>query len=236
VTPAGGPAPWTGIHAVTFDADETLWDFDASMRVALGHVQRALWARVPAMAHVDVDHLAAVRDEVAAEHGRRGHITMSGIRRLSFVRVLRDHGVDDPVLAEELSTIYFFHRHQVALFDDVIASLDQLPPHVELGLITNGNTDAEKSGLPGRFAFTVYADRVGVPKPDPAIYRIAIDHAGCEPHEIVHVGDDLTTDVVGPQAVGMRAVWINRTGAALPADARPDAVITSLHELPALIR
>jgi HAD-hyrolase-like len=47
-----------------------------------------------------------------------------------------------------------------------------------------------------------------------------------------HVGDSLATDVAGAVAVGIRSVWLNRTGRQLaPSDPRPDSEITSLREL-----
>jgi putative hydrolase of the HAD superfamily len=44
----------------------------------------------------------------------------------------------------------------------------------------------------------------------------------------VHVGDGLETDIAGAQAVGMKAVWINRAGIPLPEGYAPDAELPSL--------
>ncbi|MCC7077491.1 MAG: HAD-IA family hydrolase [Acidimicrobiia bacterium] len=52
--------------------------------------------------------------------------------------------------------------------------------------------------------------RVGIEKPDPRIYRIALEEAGIEPHEAVMVGDSLESDVNGPAAVGIRGVLLDR--------------------------
>jgi putative hydrolase of the HAD superfamily len=51
----------------------------------------------------------------------------------------------------------------------------------------------------------------------------------------VHVGDGLDTDVAGAQACGMKAVWINRAGIALPDGYAPDAELPSLTGLRRLI-
>jgi putative hydrolase of the HAD superfamily len=51
----------------------------------------------------------------------------------------------------------------------------------------------------------------------------------------VHVGDGLETDIAGAQAVGMKAVWINRAGIPLPDGYTPDAELPSLAGLDALV-
>jgi FMN phosphatase YigB (HAD superfamily) len=50
------------------------------------------------------------------------------------------------------------------------------------------------------------------------------------------VGDNLHYDVQGARQVGIRSVWVDRTGAGLPAGspAQPDHIIESLKELPDL--
>lgn len=50
------------------------------------------------------------------------------------------------------------------------------------------------------------------------------------------VGDSLRRDVQGAQQAGLRAFWLNRTGAKRELDVVPDAEMTSLSELPALLR
>ncbi len=44
-------------------------------------------------------------------------------------------------------------------------------PFYRLGLVTNGNTYSERCGLPGLFAFTIFAQDYQVPKPQPEFYE-----------------------------------------------------------------
>jgi 2-haloalkanoic acid dehalogenase type II len=227
---------FAGASVVTFDADETLWAFEIAMRHALAQTIELLRATHPDVAERwSVDELVALRDRIADEQGRA--VTIAEVRRLSFVEALRTHDIDDPDLVASLTERYFHHRHgDVQLFDDVLPMIAALRPDLRLGLVTNGNTDPELSGLPGHFAFVLQADAVGVAKPDPHMFHLTIDTAGCAPDAIVHVGDSLTNDVEPAAAAGLRTVWINRNGRPLPRDAtRPDATITSLLELPALL-
>jgi putative hydrolase of the HAD superfamily len=53
-----------------------------------------------------------------------------------------------------------------------------------------------------------FSDEVGVPKPDPRIFRAAIEGLGATPGQAVHVGDLRRTDVAGGRAVGMGTIRI----------------------------
>ena len=80
--------------------------------------------------------------------------------------------------------------------------------------------------------FGVYAqDHGGLEKPDPRIFHIAVEQAGCSPEEIVHVGDSLEKDVAGARTAGLHAVWLNRNGSTSDRPADVEYEITSLAEL-----
>jgi putative hydrolase of the HAD superfamily len=76
-----------------------------------------------------------------------------------------------------------------------------------------------------------------VAKPDKGIFEVAQLELGVGPEVCVLVGDHPVNDVVGAHNAGWRAVWLDREGAVRFPDEvpRPDAVIASLLELPALL-
>ncbi|HKQ98651.1 MAG TPA: HAD family hydrolase, partial [Candidatus Polarisedimenticolia bacterium] len=65
-------------------------------------------------------------------------------------------------------------------------------------------------GLAPYFAAAIWSFRVGVAKPDPAIYRAASEALGVPPDTCVFVGDGNAAELDGARAVGMRAVRIER--------------------------
>jgi REG-2-like HAD superfamily hydrolase len=71
------------------------------------------------------------------------------------------------------------------------------------------------------FDFIAASSRIGFEKPHPEIFRWALEQAGVEPEEAIHVGDHLDADVAGAQGVGLQAVLIDRrdrfTSADVPA-------------------
>lgn len=219
---------------VSFDLDETLWDFQPMMDGALDAAIAALRRRRPDIAwELTVAGLHELRDQVAAE--RAG--SFEELRAESFKRALAAHGVDDPGLAAWMVDVWMDARlSSVRVHSDVGPELDRLEAAgVVLGAITNGNFPFGRLPLAQRFAFVVHAERVGAAKPAPEPFRHALELAGGSADRWVHAGDDLESDVLGAQRAGLRAVWINRRGLALPGGVRPDAELPSLAGLSAAV-
>jgi putative hydrolase of the HAD superfamily len=77
----------------------------------------------------------------------------------------------------------------------------------------------------------VVSAEAGSTKPEPRIYELALERLRCAPEEAIFVGDSLETDVAGAHAAGVRAILINRSGAAETGV----ETIASLADLPALV-
>jgi putative hydrolase of the HAD superfamily len=74
----------------------------------------------------------------------------------------------------------------------------------------------------------VISAELGVAKPDPAIFRAALERLGAAAGDALHVGDSVEHDVAGARAAGIEAVLVARDGAEVPAGVR---AVTSLEEL-----
>jgi putative hydrolase of the HAD superfamily len=70
----------------------------------------------------------------------------------------------------------------------------------------------DRCGLAAALDDIVTSAEVGARKPDPAIFRVALDRARCEPQEAVHVGDTPGEDVAGAKAAGIPALLLDRDG------------------------
>lgn len=89
--------------------------------------------------------------------------------------------------------------------------------------------------------FVLPSGAVGVAKPSPAFYRMALEKAGVQPHEAIMVGDSYRADVRGAWGAGMDAAWLDRhegmnitpAGEPMPTDVRR---VRSLDELPGIVR
>jgi putative hydrolase of the HAD superfamily len=63
-------------------------------------------------------------------------------------------------------------------------------------------------GLLSGLAVQIFSDEVGVPKPDPRVFRAALEELGVAPERALHVGDLRRTDVAGARGLGMISVRI----------------------------
>lgn len=70
------------------------------------------------------------------------------------------------------------------------------------------------------FDSVTYSQAVGASKPDPRVFLHALERAGCDPGEAVHVGDSWEGDYLGALGAGMNAIWLNRAGRNAPQPCR----------------
>ncbi len=101
------------------------------------------------------------------------------------------------------------------LFDDVSATLDDLVgTGVTLGIVSNFESWLEDLlgmlGVRDRFPVRVISGLEGLEKPDPRIYRLALQRAEAAAHATAFVGDNPEFDVAPPAALGMFPVLIDR--------------------------
>jgi FMN phosphatase YigB (HAD superfamily) len=132
------------------------------------------------------------------------------------------------------------------LFPDVEPMLAAVRAmNVRIGIVSDWGSNLREIvaqlGLDRYVDFVLPSGSVGVAKPNPAFFAMALEHAGVEPAEGLMAGDSYRADVRGAWSAGMDAVWLDRTDGInitpssepRPTDVR---VIRSLDELPAIVR
>jgi len=225
------------IRLAAFDGDNTLWDFEAAMRLALRSTLEELWTVMPGPTTeaLTVNRMIGIRNRVAGElEGRVADLAV--VRYAAFERTLEEVGVEDANLAARLNAMFFAVKQQHAEpFSDAEPVLKELAGKYRTALLTNGNTDPAQYGLDRYLDPIVHAATEGVAKPDPAIFSILLERAGVEAHEVVYIGDSLSDDVAGAQSAGIRSIWLNRNGVKREGDVVPDAEVRSLVEVPAVV-
>lgn len=162
-------------------------------------------------------------------------------RRDSWHEALRQHGIDDIGFALELAETFGLNRRRLhIIYEDVRPALEHFRPLLPLGLLTNGAPDLQREKLKGAgiadyFDQVIISGDLGVGKPDPRIYEAILSRLGVTTREAVMVGNSLESDIQGAQAIGMKAVWLNRAGTSRDGAIVPDAEVRSLTELKRII-
>lgn len=207
------------VRAITFDLDFTLWDLTGVLHHAEAVSQRLLEAHYPEVgARYDAEGLRHLREAIAAERADLRH-DVTALRREALRVAGAEAGYSGAALArlvEEAFETFLEARHEVAFYDDAMPVLEALHGRVRLGAVTNGNADVRRLGLERYFDFAISAVEIGAAKPARLVFEAAAHRAGAAPGEIVHVGDDVHSDVTGAAAYGMQAVWLNRAAEPWP--------------------
>lgn len=165
--------------------------------------------------------------------------------RLTIVKtVLHKLGHNDDAIAREIVITYNDLKAElVRLFPNTERTLNELKARgIKLALLTNGEAESqrakvEKIGLEAHFPVCLIEGELGFGKPDPKIFKLALDRLQVSSAYAWMVGDRLEFDILGAQNVGISGIWCDYTRRGLPSDSQiiPDAVINDISELLTLV-
>ncbi len=223
-------ATFDNIQACVFDAYGTLFDFNAAAagcRDALGEKADALSA-LWRTKQLEYTWLRALMGQHAPFWQVTGEALDYALETLE---------VEDRALRDRLMQLYL----ELDTFPEVTDVLTALKnAGRKTAILTNGSPEmiaaaVENSGI-GELLDAVYSvEEVGVYKPHPSVYQLAVDGLGVAKENISFQSSN-AWDAAGAAAFGMRVAWCNRYGQRrerLPA--QPDAEMRSLRELPGLL-
>ncbi|MDE6303822.1 MAG: YjjG family noncanonical pyrimidine nucleotidase [Paramuribaculum sp.] len=232
---------------VWLDLDDTLIDFHANSRMALAAIYHdlgfnSLWPDPQAWIENYENHNTALWSLYSA-----GAVTREALRMERFRRPLRDAGMDDSEareLSDRLDPLYLDKLAQGRILVpgalQLLKSLRQAG--AKIGVLSNGFEDIQyrkinNTGLLPYIDLTVLSDEIGVNKPNPEIFRHAMQRSGdLDPDRHIMVGDNPATDIAGAVSTGWQAIWFSRDDTA-PAIYHNDgvAVCSTLDEVNALL-
>jgi FMN hydrolase / 5-amino-6-(5-phospho-D-ribitylamino)uracil phosphatase len=219
------------IRAITIDLDETLWPVAPVIARAEAALVAWLHANAPAVAaRFPPSVMRALRDQIITQVEPHRRSDMGHVRRTAIAHALDSVG-DDPTKAHAAYAVFDAARQQVELFDDAVPALIALGARYPILALSNGTADIHRTGLGSHFIGALSAGEIGVSKPDVRIFHAACERLGCAPAEVLHIGDDAALDVEGALAAGLKAVWLNRSGAAWTGTGRPDRIVNGLAEI-----
>jgi len=150
---------------------------------------------------------------------------------------LDTHGVDDPLLQKDLTQAYL----ELSCYPEVPKVLGDLKARgFRCAILSNGSPDmlgaaVRNSELENFFDVVISIDAIGVYKPDPRVYQMAVDQLGLDPAAIAFQSSN-AWDAVGAGAFGFKVAWINRFGQRPERlDTVADAELNDLKGLPDLL-
>ncbi len=159
---------------------------------------------------------------------------------------LAQFGYPDPpdaLIEQALARMYAVSQAYWQPEADALPTLAALQQRgIRMGIISNAGDDQDVQTLVDKGGFRPYMDFIlssascGVRKPNPKIFRMALDHWDLRLEEVAMVGDTLGADILGAQHAGISSIWITRRadtpGNRAHADTiQPDVSIPSLAAL-----
>ena len=201
------------IKHVFFDLDHTLWDFEKNSNLTFEklfkthNVELDLQDFLTEYVPINFQYWKLYREEkVSKENLRYGRLKET-FDKLSF------SVTDDLIhlLSEEYIRVLPSNNH---LFDGAIELLEYLHPKYELHIITNGfeevqNLKLEKSGIEKYFNSIITSESVGVKKPNPRVFKYALDKANAKAENSIMIGDNLEADIIGAIQCGITSIHFN---------------------------
>jgi putative hydrolase of the HAD superfamily len=202
--------------AVTFDFGQTLAELDTGM-LARRLAERDLTVTSAALdGAVPAAWAAYDRAVLAGLGGHPWKILMDALLAGAGVAAARRPGVVDWLWTEQPARNLW--RRPIPGMIDVARAL--VARGVPVGIVSNSEGRlaelAAELGWASDFACIADSGRLGVEKPERAIFDWAAQALGVAVDAIVHVGDSWAADVLGALGAGARAVWFSPGGAAAP--------------------
>ena len=227
------------IRGILFDFDGTVGDswggYDRQRQAIHGVLAR----RVP---HVDLEEFERRYVEVGDHHYgvmlREGHAYDEMRRRRLHDALSPWHELDDDLFAEYVE-LHDQAIDTLAAFPDARDTIRSLKARgIKVGVLTNGPSELQRrklraSGLLEEFDAVAITGELGVHKPDPRAFELALELLGTRAEETAMVGDDLENDVAGALAAGFGAVvWVERRPGELPDGAY---LVRQIAEVPTIL-
>lgn len=241
------------ISVVLFDLGKTLFHFEGDlcsvypeMDLKLSEALNSLGYRLDTAAFV-ADFIKMAKD--ADQLGKKAWIEIPTFDIVNTV--LKKYGYPEPPedhIRQALKEYYAISQACWKLELDAVPMLEELKRQgYRLGVISNASDSADVMQLLNRDNLSEFFEKVwisssvGVCKPHPVIFNLALEFFQTPAQDMAFVGDTLAADIAGAKKAGMQSIWITRRAErpenlALQAEIIPKHKIQTLAELPNLLK
>ena len=219
---------------IFIDADDTLFDFQAGEREAVGRV---------------LEHLGIVDPGAAAAYQvinaglwldlEKGLTTQAQLKIRRFELLMTRYGVSgNPTEAAE----YYVEAlsEQSMLLPGALEAVQEVAGRLPVSVVTNGISAVQRGRMsrsPLRFLIKdfVISEEIGIAKPDPRVLEIALGNLGLGREDALMAGDGVA-DMRCAKNAAVDGCWLNMGGKKLPEDLSPRYEIDHISLLPAIAR
>jgi len=220
-------------HGFVLDADNTLFDFHRAERSALFETLSVL----PGFIYSEQAYAEYHRiNEILWRAFENGEVDQENLKQMRFRRLLESLELaGDP---RRLASDYLTRlSRKDFLLPHALEVLETLSRKASLLLLTNGLAEVQRgriarAGVEIFFEAIIISEEVGLAKPDPRIFLLAVEKLRLPAYEILCVGDNPVSDIGGAQQAGLdTCLFMDPLRSFGSGDPEPDYMITDLREL-----
>ncbi|MFD2565020.1 YjjG family noncanonical pyrimidine nucleotidase [Aquimarina rubra] len=211
------------IDHIFFDLDHTLWDFDRNSALAFELMFDKFNIQI------SIDQFLSVYQPINLRYWklyREEQVTKTELRRGRLIEAFAVFGKRLPLeIIDALSDDYInFLPLNNYLINGAIELLEYLMPKYQMHIITNGFKEVQHTKLSNAkinhyFKTVTNSEEVGVKKPNPIIFEHALKVSGADIDKSLMIGDNYEADIIGAEALGIRAICFNYHQEELPGEA-----------------
>ena len=204
-----------------FDIDRTLWDFDSNAHVALRTALVNANVGITAENFEEFFEVYEPHNQYLWDEYERGRITKEFLKQDRIFTPLKFFcGMDDILKSQQISEDYLYHMAlSTKLMDGAAEVLEAISSRgCRMGIVSNGFKEVQRrklqhAGIDKYFQTVVISDEVGIMKPSPEIFLMAVEALGCSASETLMIGDNLANDITGARAAGIDQFYLNNFNA-----------------------
>ncbi len=222
---------------ILFDADDTLLDFAKSEAVSLEVTLTEFGYTEPFESYHD--RFKEINRGVWREY-EHGLLSSDEIRVKRFDLLMNEFG--RKATPDEISEFYVGRLQSAGfMMPGARDLLTDLYGTIPLGLVTNGigvvqRSRLAKTGLTDFFDAIVISEEVGIQKPDPQVFRLALETLGAASDDrVIMIGDGLASDIKGAIAAGIDSCWVNVRGSKPSEDIHPTFEVDRLPDVRSIL-
>ncbi|MFC7063279.1 HAD family hydrolase [Halobacillus seohaensis] len=190
------------IEAVFFDLDGTLLNRDQSVKSFIYNQHERLNSSI---GHISKESYTTRFIEL----DDRGYVWKDKV----YKQLVHEFDITEITWGDLLHDYITQFKHHSVPFPNLHSMLEELKSnHLRLGLVTNGKgnfqlDNVKALGIENYFEAVLVSEWEGVKKPDPRIFKKALDQLKVSANQSIFVGDNPEKDVHAAQSVGMKGVW-----------------------------
>ncbi|WP_086981326.1 pyrimidine 5'-nucleotidase [Vibrio aphrogenes] len=217
---------------IFFDADETLFHFDAFQGMQLMFKRKGI-----TFTEQDFADYQAINKPLWVDY-QNGDISAEQLKHIRFEGWANKLGTTP----SELNSAFLEAMADIcSVLPGAKELMEAIAGKAKVGIITNGFTDLQeirlaRTGMDKYVEQVIISEQVGIAKPDTIIFEHALNRVGnpCK-SKVLMVGDNLHSDILGGLNSGLETCWLNSHGATATDGITPHYTVSSLSELQAIL-